>query len=99
MKKFISSVLAAAFVFLWNNLICARADDITVLASNAVKAAVVELVPQFEKETGHRLTFTWGASNLLIKQIEGGQAFDVVIVSPAQIKNLVLQGKVVEGST
>ena len=99
MKKFISSALAAGFVFLWNNLISARADEITVLASNGVKAAVVELIPQFEKETGHRLTFTWGASNLLVKQIEGGQAFDVVIVSPALIKNLVQQGKVVEGST
>ena len=76
----------------------ARADEITVLASNGVKAAVVELTPQFEKETGHRLAFTWGASNLLFKQIEGGTAFDVVIVSPALIKNLVQHGKVVEGS-
>jgi len=99
MKKLISSALAAGFIFLLNGLISARADDITVLASNAVKAAVVELVPQFEKETGHRLAFTWSASNLLVKQIEGGQAFDVVIVSPAQIKNLIKQGKVVEGST
>ena len=99
MKKFISSALAAGFVFVWNNPITARADEITVLASNGVKAAVVELVPQFEKDTGHRLAFTWGASNLLVKQIEGGQAFDVVIVSPALIKNLVKQGKVVEGST
>jgi molybdate transport system substrate-binding protein len=76
----------------------ARAADITVLSSNGLKAAVVELVPQFEKETGHKLVFTWGASNLLVKQIEGGEAFDVVIVTPALIKNLVKQGKVVDGS-
>ena len=98
MKKLVSIGLAGGFVFLSINMMAARADEITVLASNGVKAAVVELAPQFEKETGHRLAFTWGASNLLVKQIEGGKTFDVVIVSPALIKNLVHQGKVVEGS-
>jgi hypothetical protein len=46
-------------------LTAALAADIPVLPSNGVKAAVTELVPQFEKETGHKLHFTWGASNLL----------------------------------
>ncbi|MFY9882197.1 MAG: substrate-binding domain-containing protein [Pseudolabrys sp.] len=76
----------------------ACAADITVLASNGVKAAVVELIPQFENETGHKLKFTWGASNLLTKQVESGEAFDVVIVTPSLIKGLVQQGKVVDGS-
>ena len=76
----------------------ACAAYITVLASNGVKAAVVELIPQFENETGHKLKFTWGASNLLTKQVESGEAFDVVIVTPSLIKGLVQQGKVVDGS-
>jgi len=90
--------LAAGFTLVLGYTMAASAEEITVLASNAVKAAVVELAPQFEKETGHRLAFTWGASNLLVKQIEDGKSFDVVIVSPALIKNLIQQGKVVEGS-
>ncbi len=98
MKRIISAALAAGFVFLTGNMSTARAADITVLASNGVKAAVVELVPQFEKATGHRLVFTWGASNILVKQIREGQAFDVVIATPTLIKNLIKEGKVVEGS-
>jgi molybdate transport system substrate-binding protein len=98
MKQIISAALAAGFVFLLGNMNTARAADITVLASNGLKAAVIELVPQFEKDTGHRLVFTWDASNILAKQIEGGQAFDVVIVTPALIKNLIKQSKVVDGS-
>src|SRR3974390_3884913 len=90
--------LAAGFTLVLGYTMAASAEEITVLASNAVKSAVVELVPQFEKETGHRLAFTWGASNLLVTQIENGKAFDVVIVSPALIKNLIQQGKVGEGS-
>jgi molybdate transport system substrate-binding protein len=79
-------------------LTAALAADIAVLASNGVKAAVTELVPQFEKETGHKLHFTWGASNLLAKQVDGGEAFDIVVLTPALIKGLIQQGKVVDGS-
>jgi molybdate transport system substrate-binding protein len=98
MKQIISATFAAGIVLLLGNMSTARAADITVLASNGLKAAVVELVPQFEKDTGNRLVVTWDASNILVKQIEDGQAFDVVIVTPALIKNLIKQGKVVEGS-
>src|SRR3974377_127139 len=98
MKTLNSLSLAAGFTLVLGYTMAASAEEITVLASNAVKAAVVELAPQFEKETGHQLAFTWGASNLLVKQIEDGKAFDVVIVSPALIKNLIQQGKVVGGS-
>jgi molybdate transport system substrate-binding protein len=98
MKRVISAAAVAGFVFLPGNMTAARAADITVLASNGIKAAVVELVPQFEKETGHQLVFTWSAANLLVKQIEGGAAVDVVIVTPALMKGLIKDGKVVDGS-
>ncbi|MGB6809063.1 MAG: substrate-binding domain-containing protein, partial [Pseudolabrys sp.] len=88
----------AGLVLLPSTKMTACAAYITVLASNGVKAAVVELIPQFENETGHKLKFTWGASNLLTKQVESGEAFDVVIVTPSLIKGLVQQGKVVDGS-
>lgn len=98
MKQIISAALATGIAFLSGSMNAARAADINVLASNGIKAVVVDLVSQFEKDTGNRLVFTWGASNLLVKQIEGGQAFDVVIVTPALIKSLIKQDKVVDGS-
>jgi ABC-type molybdate transport system substrate-binding protein len=58
MKKLMSLGLAVGFAFVLGNTVPAAAEDITVLASNGVKAAVIELAPQFEKETGHRLVFT-----------------------------------------
>jgi len=99
MKWFIITATVAGLALLTDDMTAARAADITVLASNGVRAAVVELVPLFEEETGHKLNFTWGASNLLAKQVEGGEAFDVVIVTPVLIKGLIKQGKVVDGST
>jgi len=98
MKHVFSAAAIAGFAFFLGNVTATHAADITVLASNGIKAAVVELALQFEKATGDRLVFTWGASNLLVKKIEGGEAFDVVIVTPALIKGLIKQGKVVDGS-
>ena len=98
MKRIICAAAVAGLVLLPSTKMTACAAYITVLASNRVKAAVVQLIPQFENETGHKLKFTWGASNLLTKQVESGQAFDVVIITPSLIKGLVQQGKVVDGS-
>lgn len=98
MIRIIFATVATGFALLAGNMTAARAAEIKVLASNGIKAAFVELVPQFEKETGHKLDFTWGASNLLVKQIERGKVFDVVIVTPALIKDLIKLGKVADGS-
>lgn len=98
MKRIICAAAVVGLVLLPGAKMTACAAEITILASNGVKAAVVELIPQFERETGHKLKFTWGASNLLTKQIESGEAFDVVIVTPSLIKGLIQQGKVVDGS-
>jgi molybdate transport system substrate-binding protein len=98
MKRLFVYVLVGGFAVLSSSILKARADDLTVLASNGIKAALVELAPQFEKTSGHRLVFTWDASNLLVKQIDGGKPFDVVIVSPELMKRLVNDGKVLENS-
>jgi molybdate transport system substrate-binding protein len=76
----------------------AQADTITVLCSTGVKSVVEVLAPQFEKTSGHKLDITYDASNLLVKEIEGGKAFDVVVVTPPLIAGLVKDGKVVDGS-
>jgi molybdate transport system substrate-binding protein len=98
MKYILYTATVAALAFLPGAMTTARAAEIAVLASTGVQAAVVELVPQFEKETGHKLNITWAASNLLVKQAQAGEAFDVIIVTPALIKSLVEQGKVMDGS-
>ena len=47
MKTLVSLGLVGGFAFILSNTMAARADEITVLASSGVKAAVVELAPQF----------------------------------------------------
>lgn len=41
--------------------VTARADEIRLVASNAVKELVHELIPTFEKSTGEHDLASWGA--------------------------------------
>ena len=72
-----------------------HAAEIKVLASNALKTALEELGPQFEKATEHKLSFTFNAAVPLKAEIEKGAAFDVAILSTPITDDLVKQGKLV----
>jgi len=71
------------------------AAEIKVLASNALKTALEELGPQFEKASEHKLSFTFNAAVPLKAEIEKGVAFDVAILSAPITDDLVKQGKLV----
>jgi molybdate transport system substrate-binding protein len=90
------AVIALAFA-----LICAtgaKAAEVKILTAGAMKAVVLELVPQFEKETGHKAVVDNDTAGGLAKRIEGGEAFDVVVVTPGVIDDLGKKGKVVADS-
>jgi len=72
----------------------ARAAELKVYASTAVKAVLEELGPQFEKATGDKLVFTFGLSSAVKKQIDEGAAFDVAVLTPALIDGLAAAGKI-----
>jgi molybdate transport system substrate-binding protein len=72
----------------------ANAAELKVISSVGLRAALEELKPQFERATEHKLTITFGTAVPLKRQIEGGETFDVVILTPALIEDLAKQGKV-----
>lgn len=76
----------------------ARAAEIKVLTAGAFKPVVVALVPAFERETGHRLVVDNDTAGALVKRINGGEAFDVAVITPAAIEQLGRAGRVVPGS-
>lgn len=76
----------------------ARADEIRVIASNAVKEAFIELAPAFEQSTGHRLAVTWGGTTDIARRVESGEAFDIVIIPGPVIDGLVQRGAIRAGT-
>jgi molybdate transport system substrate-binding protein len=76
----------------------ASTADIKVLTAGAMRGVLTELLPQFEKDTGHKVLVDNATAGTLAKRIEGGEAFDVAIITPKVIDGLVEKGKVAPGS-
>jgi|SRR5580704_780359 len=76
----------------------AVAAEIKVLTAGAFKQVLLALVPAYEKQTGNKVTVENDTVGAVVKRIKGGDAFDVVIVSPAAVDDLAKDGKVVAGS-
>ncbi len=89
-------IVATAATLLLPNM--ASAAEINVLAVGATKEIYVELVPEFEKSSGHKVFTTWTGSANIKKQIAAGEIYDLVIVGGPEIDAFIQQGKVVPGS-
>jgi molybdate transport system substrate-binding protein len=73
----------------------ASSAEIRVLSTPTLKTTLDELGPKFERATGHKLVTKFDAVAVLKRQIEAGETFDVTILLPAAIDDLVKQGKVI----
>jgi molybdate transport system substrate-binding protein len=76
----------------------ASAAEVKVLTAGAFKQVVLALVPNFEKQTGHKVTLDNDTAGALKKRIEGGEAFDVAVITPAVVDDLAGKGKIAAGS-
>jgi molybdate transport system substrate-binding protein len=76
----------------------AQGAEIKMIASNAVKEPYIQLVPQFEKTSGHRVSIDWGGTADIIKRISGGEVADIVITTAPSIDGLIKEGKLASGS-
>jgi molybdate transport system substrate-binding protein len=75
-----------------------NAAEINVVASTAMREILEALVPQFERDSGHKVTVSFLSGAVLpVKMKEGAQA-DLVVTTPATIDDLVAAGKVVANS-
>ena len=75
-----------------------QAAEIKVLASNAVKEAFGNLMPAFEKATGHKVTVGWGSTIDINNRVSGGESADIVITAASVIDALTKQGRLAAGS-
>jgi molybdate transport system substrate-binding protein len=76
----------------------AAAAEIKVLTAGAFKQVLVALVPDFEKQTGHKVIVENETVGALTKRIEGGESFDVAVLTPGAVNDLTGKGKFAAGS-
>jgi molybdate transport system substrate-binding protein len=76
----------------------ARAADLVVLSAAAMKTAVSSLPADFTAATGDKVSFIFGTAGFIRDKAVSGEAFDLVIVPPAPLGDLVKRGLVIDGS-
>lgn len=91
--KFAIVVAAAA---LMSGIVSAA--EIKVLSTQATEQSYRELVPQFEKATGHKVTTIFTGTLDADKRVLAGEQHDLLIMSQSSIDQHVKGGKVVAGS-
>jgi molybdate transport system substrate-binding protein len=84
-------------LFALAGIVPASAADLKLLTAGAFKSVALELVPAFEKQTGHKVTIENDTAGGLARRIASGEYFDVVVLTPAGLAPL-LGNKVIESS-
>src|SRR4051794_16025922 len=85
------ALVAAALLLLWPCV--AQSAEIKLLASGAVKEAYLELLPAFEKASGHTVQAAWSNTTDIQKRVSGGEVHDLVILGENGTQALIKEGK------
>jgi molybdate transport system substrate-binding protein len=78
-----------------------HASEIKLMASAALKAAYLELLPQFERQTGHKVAAEWSSSRVIQKRVAAGEGAHVVMASilgDSLVEELTKEGKLLAGT-
>src|SRR5215831_7199081 len=74
-----------------------RAAEVTLIAPGGIRAAVDQMIPAFEKATGHRVKAAFGSGGGTKERVIKGEPFDVPIVQPP-LEPVIASGHVVTAS-
>jgi len=95
-KPIATTTLGTASLLLFAG--AAHAAEIRVLSTQATEQAYRELVPQFEKASGHKVTTVFTGTLDANKRLAAGEIYDLLIMSAPSIEEHIKAGKVVPGS-
>src|SRR6266550_650918 len=70
-----------------------QAAEITFLCAGALETTVEELIPEFQKASGHNVKATFAAIGVITRRLRNGDVADLAIISPQQWEGLRKEGK------
>lgn len=76
---------------------CAGAAEITLIGPGGVRGATQQLIPGFERQSGHTVKATFGSGGGTRQRVIKGDPFDVPIVQPP-VADVIASGHVVTSS-
>ena len=94
MNKLIVAMVAASLVLI---SFAADAAEITLIAPGGIRVALEELIPGFERASGHKVKATFGSGGGTRERIVKGEPFDVPVAQPP-LDPVIASGNVVPAS-
>ena len=76
----------------------AQGAEVRLFASGALKEAYLELIPNFEKASGHSVKVAWSNTTDIRKRVGEGETADLVILGSDGTDALIKDGKLVAGT-
>src|SRR5580700_2576312 len=98
----IRSVLAVAMVVVaaaWSVPPRAQDRDLLVFGAASLKNALDDADAQYQREAGHKVVVSYGASSALAKQIESGAPADIFISADLDWMDYVAEHKLIKPET
>ena len=89
-------ILTVAFACLLS--LTAQSAEIRFIGGAGLKAAMDELLPEFERESGHKVIADYGTSGAIAERVRKGEGADVAIVAPEQFEALQKEGRLAAGA-
>ena len=77
----------------------AQAAEVNALVTTAMKAALDELIPQFEKRSAHKVRVAYGPSGGLARRLRNGETADMILIAAPTLDALMQEDRVLPGST
>ena len=90
--------LLAALVMVAAATAAARADDIKLLTTGAFKPVALDIVANFERQSGHKVTVVNDTAGALRQRVAGGEKFDVLVLTQEGLDGMVGTKKIDDGS-
>jgi molybdate transport system substrate-binding protein len=91
-----ASIIGAASALLFSGM--AGGAEIKVVSTQATQEAYLELVAQFEKTSGHKVTTVFSGTLNVQKRLADGEPCDLIIMAGPAIDDQIKLGRAVAGS-
>ena len=72
----------------------ALADELRVLSSTGVKSVLTDLIPQFERASGHKVAIVYDTGNNVVTRMKKGESADMVILTGPAMDDALKLGKI-----
>jgi molybdate transport system substrate-binding protein len=96
--RFAAAVAVSALILVASLATHANAAEVKLLAPVSLRALLPEVLSQFEKSSGHKVTVEYATLGAITDRVAKGDTADVAMVSPEQNDDLQKQGKLLTGS-